>query len=1310
MAQPTPDSPDLLSKRKASVDSEEGQEEPRNVKRTRICPRTVLEDLKEYRIQLDTIVFNEIGTRKQGASADVELATLRLSPFDQITYGGDTMFVAVKKFRLSDDKGDQRTLASLAHEVSLTSELSHKNVIHLVGFAENIVENVAWVIHRWEANGNLREFLSSWDWEIPERVSLIYDISCGIKYLHTRTLPIYHGDLKSVMTGNIPFHNETNDIKLALQLATRTFNLPSITSHNHLSQIQVLCRLINNCWSVNVDARPNAGACASEIEVMVRTIPSNRNERASGGVRSIKLLDALGHLDLNNGKVDEAMKYFDQELELVLSSQDKLEGVGNGVNPGTVHHFRDGHPKAEATCAQSRESENQPYTMHATGRLQEDQIRHSQYERIEASYNEAKKAYNRIGHKTGTARAATKLADFRFLRKDYVQAEAFYSEAHTIYKEIEHQPSIAQLAQILGEVRYLQKDYSKAGASYNEALEIYRRIGNEGGVAKTSMELGEVLMVQERYPEAEQSFTRARAVYGRVPDRAAVARAIRRRGDVQVAQGKYDKAVASYIKARDLYRETGDELGVAVTTPKLADATRGLGDGQMARYKHAEAKASYIAARDISHEIGDQAGVANATRRLGDVQQAQEEYAEADAFYSKARDIFREIGDKTGVADATRRLGDIRQAQDQHAEAIASYHKARDLYREIGDEAAVTDATRRLANAILEAADRFSSYANCVQDRDVTDTLYSKARDLYRKIGDEAAVTDATRKLANFIMESAMRLFSYANCEQDCDEAEMLYAKARDLYHEIGGEAAVPDGTRRLANAILKSAMRLFISSDVAETLYAKARDLYHEIGDEAAVTDATRRLANSILESAERLFGYAKCDQDRDVAETLYTKARDLYREIGDEAAVTDATRRLANSILESAGRLYSYARCEQDRDKAETLYTKARDLYREVGSEAAVPDASRRLANAILESANELFSDANCERDCVVAETLYIKARDLYREIGDEAAGTDATRRLANAIIKFVDALLSDADCEQDRVVAETWHTKARDLYREIGDEAAGTDTTRKLANAILESANELFTDADCERDRDVAETLYAKARDLYREVGGEAAVPDATRRLANSILKSAGRIFSYAECEQDRDVAETLYAKARDLYHEVGGEAAVTDATRRLANAILESADDIFSDPKCEQDRDVAETLYTKARDLYREIGDEAADTDATRRLANSILKSAGRLFSYAKCKQDRDVAESLYAKARDLYREVGGEAAVPDATRRLANSILEYAGRIFSYSKCEQDRVVAETLYTKARDLYREIGDEAAVTDATRRLSYAQQDRH
>lgn len=49
----------------------------------------------------------------------------------------------------------------LAHEVGLLNDLSHDNVVKIIGFVENVYNGTAWMVFCWEKDENLREFVRS---------------------------------------------------------------------------------------------------------------------------------------------------------------------------------------------------------------------------------------------------------------------------------------------------------------------------------------------------------------------------------------------------------------------------------------------------------------------------------------------------------------------------------------------------------------------------------------------------------------------------------------------------------------------------------------------------------------------------------------------------------------------------------------------------------------------------------------------------------------------------------------------------------------------------------------------------------------------------------------------------------------------------------------------------------------------------------------------------------------------------------------------------------------------------------------------
>ncbi|KIO18802.1 hypothetical protein M407DRAFT_83561 [Tulasnella calospora MUT 4182] len=109
-------------------------------------------------------------------------------------------------------------------EAEFQAELSHPNIVSFKGFVENISKRMIWLVFPWAENGNLKDFVALRNWEIPERISLISDVTQGLAYLHSREPPICHGDLKSLnVVVDRHHHAAITDFGSARQLLNPTF-------------------------------------------------------------------------------------------------------------------------------------------------------------------------------------------------------------------------------------------------------------------------------------------------------------------------------------------------------------------------------------------------------------------------------------------------------------------------------------------------------------------------------------------------------------------------------------------------------------------------------------------------------------------------------------------------------------------------------------------------------------------------------------------------------------------------------------------------------------------------------------------------------------------------------------------------------------------------------------------------------------------------------------------------------------------------------------------------------------------------------
>ncbi|KAG9035004.1 hypothetical protein FS837_002074, partial [Tulasnella sp. UAMH 9824] len=86
-------------------------------------------------------------------------------------HGGHAMLWS--PFNKSGELSEKIRIETLGRrEAGFLVELSHANIIKLEGFVEDASKGIVWLVFPWEVNGNLRDFVATQDWEIPERISL----------------------------------------------------------------------------------------------------------------------------------------------------------------------------------------------------------------------------------------------------------------------------------------------------------------------------------------------------------------------------------------------------------------------------------------------------------------------------------------------------------------------------------------------------------------------------------------------------------------------------------------------------------------------------------------------------------------------------------------------------------------------------------------------------------------------------------------------------------------------------------------------------------------------------------------------------------------------------------------------------------------------------------------------------------------------------------------------------------------------------------------------------------------------------------
>ena len=303
-------------------------------------------------------------------------------------------------------------------------------------------------------------------------------------------------------------------------------------------------------------------------------------------------------------------------------------------------------------------------------------------------------AAERLGDRTGQARALEYRGALRLLANDYPAATQDLESALARYRELDDRRGQAGALTSLGAVRLLTGDFPGATRDLEAAVELSRGLDDRLGQAHALTEIGAVRYLEGDCPGAAPVLDAALRLYEELGDRRGQANVLIRQGAVELAAGDQDRALRDLEAALELHRELGERLGQAHALTQLGPARASRGDSP-------GAARDLEAALGLYRDLGDRTGEAWALNYYGALLTTAGEFQRAESVYRDALSLARHVQRPDGEALALEGIGEALVRQGSVPDGVARLEQALGIYRRL-DRPADLDRVQARLSTIAE--------------------------------------------------------------------------------------------------------------------------------------------------------------------------------------------------------------------------------------------------------------------------------------------------------------------------------------------------------------------------------------------------------------------------------------------------------------------------------------------------------------------------------------------------------------------------------------------------------------------------------
>ncbi|MBK7985702.1 MAG: tetratricopeptide repeat protein [Ignavibacteria bacterium] len=359
-----------------------------------------------------------------------------------------------------------------------------------------------------------------------------------------------------------------------------------------------------------------------------------------------------------------------------------------------------------------------------------------------------------------------------------------------------------------------------------------------------------------------------------------------------------------------------------------ADELNKTADEHFQHGRYEEAESAAVAALNVARLSGNSLQAGRAAVFIGNIAQRHGEYLKALEQYQLAHESFEVIGDSGRIAITLGNIGRAYRNLSDYTTAAEYYRKALALDEELGNWRGVADHTGNLGNLFLLMSD----YPNAL-------VYYQKALSLAEQTGNAAAIAIHTGNLGNIFL-----LFA------DYPNALSLFHKSLALAEASNNMSDTATQLGNIGNIYL--AMKEY---NIALDYYHKALMTKEQLGDKVGAASLTGNIA------AVHFYLH-----DYTMSLQYYKRALGIHNELGNKAGVADVYVNIGSN-------------CKMMGDHAGAMdyCNKALELYTEVNNIAGIANCTQNIAG--------LYSDDdNAEYDPVLAERYFLRAKELFEELG--------------------------------------------------------------------------------------------------------------------------------------------------------------------------------------------------------------------------------------------------------------------------------------------------------------------------------------